>query len=66
VCTARTGSTELLVGTGVKVAGDQLTLAEVDPDGVLTGVHLEHDLGEIVCIDWETTYLRDLAELGSL
>ena len=64
IYTERTGSKELLVGTEVVVDHDRLVVNEVDTDGSVTGDQLEFDLGEIVCIDWGTRYLRDLQELG--
>jgi hypothetical protein len=64
VYTERTGSGELLVGTEVRVMGGRLELDEVDSGGELTGESLVFDLGEIIGVDWGTTYLGDLADLA--
>lgn len=63
VYTARTGSTECLVGRVRTVQADRLVLAEVDPNGRVTRDELEYDPAHVIGVDWDTDYLTALADL---
>lgn len=62
---ARTGSDELLVGAVSAIEDNSVRLDEVRPDGTLSGDTLVYDLNDIVCMDWDTDYLRGLRLLVS-